>query len=135
MGLLSVLILAPLVGALVLALARGLSDESVRRLSFGLAVVVFLGSLTLLGQLPAFESTADYQFVEDMNSIPGLNIRYHLGIDGLSLWLIIQSTFLTPIAMLGSWTSVEERVKEFNIFLLILESAMIGVFCALDLFL
>ena len=135
MRILSALILTPLLGALVLAFARRLSDEMVRRLSLALAVVVFLGSLTLLSGIPRFETTADYQFVEDMPWIPGLNIRYHLGIDGLSLWLIILSTFLTPIAMLGSWTSVEERVKEFNIFLLVLEAAMIGVFCALDLFL
>jgi NADH-quinone oxidoreductase subunit M len=135
MGLLSFLILAPLAGALVLALGRGMSDESVRRFTLGLTFALFVASLGLLTQLHTFETTADYQFVEQVKWLPHYGISYHVGIDGLSLWLIILSTLLTPLSLLGSWTSVEERVREFNIFILILESAMIGVFCALDLFL
>jgi NADH-quinone oxidoreductase subunit M len=135
MGLLSILILAPLAGALVLLLGRGMSNESIRRFSLALTLVLFGLSLTLLTQLHAFESSAQYRFEEKLNWLPEWGISYHLGIDGLSLWLIILSTLLTPISLLGSWTSIEDRVREFNIFMLILESAMIGVFCALDLFL
>ena len=58
-----------------------------------------------------------------------------MGIDGLSLWLVILTTLLTPLCLLGSWTQIHERVKEFNIFMLLLEAGMLGVFCALDLFL
>ena len=61
--------------------------------------------------------------------------RYHVGVDGLSLWLVLLTTFLTPLALLGSWTSIQTRVKEFNVFMLLLEAGMIGVFVALDLFL
>jgi len=134
-NLLSILILTPLAGALVLVLARGMSNEGIRRFTFGLTSALFLVSLVLLTQLSGFESSAQYRFEEKLNWLPEWGISYHLGIDGISLWLIILSTLLTPISLLGSWTSIEERVREFNIFILILESAMIGVFCALDLFL
>jgi len=135
MGLLSLLILLPLAGALVLALGRGMSDLTVKRFSLGLTLVLFGLSLALLTQLSGFENSAEYRFEERLAWLPDWGISYHLGIDGLSLWLIILSTLLTPISLLGSWNSIEERVREFNIFILILESAMIGVFCALDLFL
>jgi NADH-quinone oxidoreductase subunit M len=135
MGLLSILILTPLMGALFLALFRGLSDEQIKRFSLGLTLVLFGVSLALLNELPNFESSASYRFTEKIPWLPQWGISYNLGIDGLSLWLIILSTLLTPISLLGSWNSIEERVREFNIFMLILESAMIGVFCALDLFL
>ena len=135
MGLLSILILTPLLGALVLALFRGMSDESIKRFTLGLTLVLFGLSLALLTELPGFESSAQYRFTEDLKWLPDWGIGYKLGIDGLSLWLIILSTLLTPLSLLGSWTSISERVREFNIFILILESAMIGVFCALDLFL
>jgi len=67
--------------------------------------------------------------------LPTLGIRYHVGVDGLSLWLIILTTFLTPISLLASWHSIHARVKAFNIFMLLLEFGMLGVFVALDLFL
>jgi NADH-quinone oxidoreductase subunit M len=63
------------------------------------------------------------------------NIHYHIGIDGISLWLVVLTTFLMPLCVLISWKSIGDRVKEFFILLLILETAMIGVFVALDLFL
>lgn len=139
MHLLSFLIFAPLAAALVLVFARGLSDESIRKVSFIASLVIFGASLGLLLQLSAFEASAEYQFVEQANwfQIPGTDrfVEYRIGIDGISLWLILLSTLLTPIALLGSWTSVTERVREFNVFILILEAAMIGVFAALDLFL
>ncbi len=135
MGVLSILILLPLAGALFLALGRGLSNSDIKRFSLALSLVLFGVSLALLTQLGGFEASADYRFEEKVTWLPDWGISYHLGIDGLSLWLIILSTLLTAISLLGSWTSIEERVREFNIFILILESAMIGVFCALDLFL
>src|SRR5690606_38885532 len=62
-------------------------------------------------------------------------ISYHVGVDGISLLLVVLTTFLTPIALLCSWESIEHRVREFCLFMLTLEAAMIGVFIALDLFL
>src|SRR5260370_11595858 len=62
-------------------------------------------------------------------------MAYHLGLEGLSLWLVILTTFLTPLCLLGSWTSIHSRVREFVVLMLLLEAGMIGVFVALDLFL
>src|SRR6185312_900825 len=62
------------------------------------------------------------------------NIHYHMGMDGVSMWLVVLTTFLTPLCVLISWTSIHERVKEFFILLLVMETALIGVFVALDLF-
>ena len=75
------------------------------------------------------------QFVTDIVWIANPEIHWHVGIDGLSLWLIILSTFLTPIAILISWRSIKDRVKEFFAFLLLLEFGLVGVFAAWDLFL
>jgi NADH-quinone oxidoreductase subunit M len=80
-------------------------------------------------------SSADYQLVERASWIPAFGIEYYVGIDGISLLLIVLTGFLTPIALLSSWESVEKKVKEFSIFILLLEAAMIGVFISLDLFL
>ena len=90
-----------------------------------------LKSLTVKGFKPA----PGMQFEVSREWMPALGIRYHVGIDGISLWLIILTTFLTPIALLGSWNSIHSRVKAFQIFMLLLEAGMLGVFVALDLFL
>jgi NADH-quinone oxidoreductase subunit M len=79
--------------------------------------------------------SADYQFVERVAWIPAFGIDYYIGIDGISLLLIVLTGFLTPIALLSSWGSVKKKVKAFSIFVLLLETAMIGVFASLDLFL
>src|SRR5207302_8491526 len=63
------------------------------------------------------------------------NIHYHLGMDGISMWLVLLTTFLVPLSVLISWTSVQESVREFFVLLLILETAMVGVFLALDMLL
>ena len=78
---------------------------------------------------------AGFQFEIDKPWIASPNIHYHMGIDGISVWLVVLTTFLTPLCVLISWTSIHERVKEFFILLLLLETALIGVFTSLDLFL
>ena len=80
-------------------------------------------------------TSADYQFVERHTWLPDFGISYHVGVDGISLLLVVLTTFLTPIALLCSWESIEQRVREFSFFMLALEAAMIGVFVSLDLFL
>src|ERR1022692_1590742 len=77
----------------------------------------------------------DFQFQIDRQWVSTPNIHYHMGIDGISLWLVVLTTFLTPLCVLISWKSIHARVKEFFILLLILETALIGVFTSLDLFL
>jgi NADH-quinone oxidoreductase subunit M len=80
-------------------------------------------------------NSADYQFVERHSWLPDFGISYHLGVDGISMLLVVLTTFLTPIALLSSWESIHDRVVLFSFFMLALEAAMIGVFVSLDLFL
>jgi NADH-quinone oxidoreductase subunit M len=130
---LTLLILLPAVGSLlVLLLGRG-KDGLARQLALGVSLVTFVVSIVLWMKFDA--SSADYQFQESYRWLPDFGISYHLGVDGISLLLVVLTTFLTPIALLCSWESVEKRVAEFAFFMLILESAMIGVFLSLDLFL
>ena len=95
--------------------------------------MTFVVSLVLWCQFDP--ASADYQFVERHAWLPDFGISYHVGVDGISLLLVVLTTFLTPIALLCSWESIEERVREFSFFMLVLEAAMIGVFISLDLFL
>src|SRR5665811_2193999 len=80
-------------------------------------------------------SRADFQFVERHDWIPSFGVQYFVGVDGISLFLLVLTGVLTPVALLSSWESVHKKVKEFSAFLLVLESAMLGVFVSLDLFL
>ena len=99
-------------------------------------VVSLLAFVLSLGLATGYRSgQTGQQFVTDIVWIANPEIHWHVGIDGLSLWLIILSTFLTPIAILLSWRSVKDRVKEFFAFLLLLEFGLVGVFAAWDLFL
>src|SRR5688500_8041378 len=81
-----------------------------------------------------FDPASDaYQLVERYPWLPDFGISYHIGVDGISLLLVVLTTFLTPISILASWESIETRVREFMFFLLALEGAMIGVFLSIDL--
>jgi len=131
--LLTSLVVLPLIGA-VLALALGRNrDALVRQFALGISLLVFAASVVLW--LRFDPTSADYQFVERYTWLPDFGISYHVGVDGISLFLVVLTTFLTPIALLCSWDSIEERVREFSFFMLVLEAAMIGVFVSLDLFL
>jgi NADH-quinone oxidoreductase subunit M len=101
------------------------------------ALVISLLTFVLSLHLPAHfhRDQAGFQFETNVQWISTPNIHYHMGMDGISLWLVVLTTFLTPLCVLVSWTSIDERVKEFFILLLVLETALMGVFVALDLFL
>jgi NADH-quinone oxidoreductase subunit M len=101
------------------------------------ALVISLLSFVLSLHLPAHfhRDQRGFQFDQNVAWISTPNIHYHLGIDGISMWLVLLTTFLTPLCVLISWKSIHERVKEFFILLLVLETGLIGVFVALDLFL
>jgi NADH-quinone oxidoreductase subunit M len=129
---LAVLVLLPVAGAIVHAFIPGHAERAHKVFALALTTVIFLLSLLLLD---GFQPVAGMQFEVSKEWMPALGIRYHVGIDGLSLWLIILTTFLTPISLLGSWKSIHSRVKAFQIFMLLLEAGMLGVFVALDLFL
>jgi NADH-quinone oxidoreductase subunit M len=133
MNLLDILIIIPFLGFLVLLFLPRENKGLIRMAGLVIALAVFVASLGLIG--PMLHSGPEYQFVTDVPWISYPAINYHIGLDGISLWLVILSTLLTPIAMLISWNSVQDRVKEFFAFLLLLEFGLIGVFVALDLFL
>jgi NADH-quinone oxidoreductase subunit M len=106
----------------------------------------FLRNWTLLGSLLTFGLSvllyqsfsakgAEFQFTEMAEWIPGLGISYNLGVDGISLWLILLTTFLTPVVVLASYSSIEHRTREYYFLLLALETGMLGAFVALDIFL
>src|SRR5436190_3570229 len=120
-------------GAALLLLFAPRRDREIR----GFALLVSLLTFVLSLHLPTHFRRPDpgFQFERDLPWIPTPNIHYHMGIDGISLWLIVLTTFLTPLCVLISWKSIHERVKEFFILLLVLETGLIGVFVSLDLFL
>ena len=132
---LSILTFLPLVGtAIILIGVRG-DDEIVARNSRWVALWTslanFFVSLLLWGYFDS--STAEFQFQELVPWIPEFKIGYHLGIDGISLFFVLLTTLLTPICILASWESITSRVKEYMIAFLVMETMMIGMFCALDL--
>ena len=133
MPLLTLLILLPLAGSVLLFLTRPGQERLVRQIALGVSLATF--ALSLYMWMKFDPSLADYQFVERHSWLPEFGISYHVGVDGISLLLVVLTTFLTPIALLCSWDSIENRVRAFSFFMLALEAAMIGVFISLDLFL
>src|SRR6202140_4942822 len=129
----SILIFFPAVGSLALLLLRGDDHVFIRRIALIVSVAEFLFSLLLLRG--ASFTSGDYRLVEYGQWITSPPIHYHLGVDGISLFLVILTTFLTPISVIASWSSIGHRVKEFFVMLLMLEVGVIGVFLSLDLFL
>jgi NADH-quinone oxidoreductase subunit M len=129
--LLSLLIFLPLAGVVALLLVRADDHIWIRRVALAIALVEFALSLLLLRGF-AVASTA-YQFEELHDWIPSPPVHYHLGVDGISLFLVLLTTFLVPVAMLASWKSIEQRTQGFFITLLVLETGMVGVFLSLDL--
>jgi NADH-quinone oxidoreductase subunit M len=131
--LLSIIIFFPAVAGLALLLLRGEDHVWIRRLALTISLVEFAFSLLLIPKVPV--GVAGYQLEEFAKWINVPPINYHLGVDGISLFLVILTTFLTAVSVLASWTSIHSRVKEFFFMLLMLEVGIIGVFLSLDLFL
>ena len=125
----------PLVGVLVILLLPRGATKAVRWTALLASLATFGFSLAMLGQFDA--ANPDLQLIvrAPWIRVAGWTIEYHLGVDGLSILLVLLTTLLMPIGILSTWTAVEERVKEFMIFFLLLEVGMVGVFLALDLFL
>ena len=131
--LLSIIIFFPAIAGLALLLLRGDDHVWIRRLALTISLVEFAFSLLLIPKVPI--GVAGYQLEEFAKWINVPPINYHLGVDGISLFLVILTTFLTAVSVLASWTSIHSRVKEFFFMLLMLEVGIIGVFLSLDLFL
>ena len=132
--LLSIITFLPLVGALIIMLARD-EDEArlatnARNMALWTSFITFVVSLLVWF---GFETgTAEFQFVERAEWLPEFGIGYHMGVDGISMPFVLLSTLLTPICVLASWDAVKHRVKEYMIAFLVLETMMVGMFCALD---
>jgi len=133
--LLSIITFLPLVGALAILLIVQSDDPEIlaRNARYGAlwtSLVTFVVSIFLWF---GFErGTADFQYIEHVEWIPDFNISYQMGVDGISMPFVLLSTLLTPICILASWDSIKVRVKEYMIAFLVLETMMVGMFCALD---
>lgn len=134
--LLSMLIILPLIGVAFIGFfikEDSNGAKNARLTALWTTLVTFIASLVLWWQFDP--TTADFQFVEKMAWFEGYGINYYLGVDGISLFMIILTTFLMPICILCSWEAITKRVREYMIAFLLLEACVIGVFCALDMLL
>ncbi|MFQ5603520.1 MAG: NADH-quinone oxidoreductase subunit M [bacterium] len=129
---LTIITFLPLPGALIISLIKKQNQSAIKITAFAITLLIFCLSVPLYFQ---FDATAAMQFTERVDWIPAWGVGYHLGIDGISLFMVLLTTFLTPIVILSSWNSVTKNVKGYLISLLVLEAGILGVFVALDLFL
>jgi len=131
---LSLLTFLPLVGVLFILCVRG-DEETVARNARATALLttVFTFVLSVYMYVAFDKNSAEFQFVEQRPWLQDFNVFYKMGVDGISVFFVLLSAFLTPVCILASWESITKRVKEYMIAFLILETMMIGMFCALDL--
>jgi len=122
----------PAVTSLIVLLLPRTSPGLIRGVALAGALASFLVSLVILVSFQV--GVAEFQMVEKLQWIPSIGAEWHLGVDGISLFLIVLTTLLTVLCLLASWHSIHERVQEYHFFFLLLEAGMIGVFAALDLF-
>ena len=138
MGILTILTFFPLFGVLVLLLLKPItrrepSDNTIKGIAIGTAVISFL--LTL-GVMAGFNSSnPDLQFVDKFDWIPNWGISYYMGVDGISILMVLLTSFIMMLAIISSWSAIKEQVRLYYIFMLLLSVGMMGVFLAQDLFL
>jgi NADH-quinone oxidoreductase subunit M len=139
---LTIVTFLPAAGAVLLLLFPR-RHRDIRWFALAISLITLLASLHLPWHFresaasfaPSATANSQFAFEIDRQWITTPNIHYHMGVDGISLWLVILTTFLVPLCVMVSWKSIQDRVKEFFILMLLLETAMIGVFTSLDLFL
>ena len=131
-NILTIVTFTPAAGALLLLFYNKQHGRSIRAFALVITILTFIFSLHLIVHFDS--STPDFQFGIKVPWMPAYGIDYAMGVDGISVFLILLATLLSPLAILASW-SVHERLKEYFIFMLLLETGMIGVFASLDLFL
>ncbi len=131
--LLNVVVFLPLAGALLAVLLPRDEVRQHKALAFAVSLATFAASLWLWAGFDLSRGAPEFQFVTLVPWIASAGISYHVGLDGVALLLVMLTTALSPIVVLSSWNAVHERVKEFQIALLVLETAMLGTFAALDL--
>ena len=132
---LSIVIFLPLLGVIAIVLLRRLGASAVKWIALLISLLTFAISIKLYIDYNATATEGLFQLDEKLDWIPGIRASYHIGIDGISLWLVLLTTFLTPICVLAAWNAVEKGLSGFMMSLLALETGMLGVFCSLDLLL
>ena len=132
--LLSIMTFLPLAGVLIiLATVRGsgeVADRNAKYVALYTSLFTFAFGLYMFANFDG--NSAEFQFVETSSWLKPFGINYHMGVDGISMFFVLLSVFLTPICIISAWDAIKKRVKEFMIAFLILESFMVGTFCALD---
>src|SRR5438309_5226831 len=134
--LLTALILVPVIGALATvaySFVPNRREEHYKWIALAFSTATFLLSLLLIRG--AWGALADFRFEENVSWIGSIGARYHVGVDGISLWLVLLTTLLVPVSILSSWTAIEKRQLSYYAFMLVLAAAMVGVFVSLDLLL
>lgn len=132
---LSLVLWLPALGAVLLLFVPRTQEELCRRIALAFSIATFAVSCALPVLFVGDAATETLQFVQRLPWIADWGIEYFIGIDGVSLWLVLLTTFLTPIVVLSTWDSVHKYVRYFQVLMLLLETAMLGVFVAQDLFL
>ena len=130
---LSLITFLPLIAAFFIAFINEKNESFIRVLTFGVLVIDFIISLPLFFYFDP--TTYHMQFVERIPWIKSLGFQYYVGVDGISLFLVLLTTFLTPIAQLSTWKAIGNKVKMFNLVILFMQTGMLGVFISLDMFL
>ena len=128
-SILSIVLFTPLAGLLVLLLIPSSNERAIKLWANAVALLGFLVSLPLVFW---FDSAKDYQFEQRLTWIPTLGASYHIGIDGIGLLLVMLTTIIGVIAVLSSWNAIQDRLKEYYAFFLLLQTGMLGVFMSLD---
>jgi len=132
-SLLSIMTFLPLAGVLMILFIRGddaLVEKNAKRMA--LYTSLFTLGFAIYALLKFDPSNSDFQFVEHSSWLKGFGISYHMGVDGISILFVLLAAFLTPVCIVSAWNSIKTRVKEFMVAFLVLETLMIGTFCALD---
>jgi NADH-quinone oxidoreductase subunit M len=129
----SIVLFLPLVGFLIIMLMGRLSDERIKWVAFTTSLITFGLSIVMLANFESGVSGLQMEHVAEW--IPSANIGYHVGVDGLSIWLVLLTTFIMPLAMVSSFRPIKDRVRLYYGFMLLLEMAMLGVFVSHDMFL
>ncbi|MFA3782106.1 NADH-quinone oxidoreductase subunit M [Melioribacteraceae bacterium 4301-Me] len=131
--LLTYLLLTPVAGSLIVLLLKEEKPKAIRWFTFAVSLLTFVISLVIYSKFD--KSVSGFQFQDKIVWVKSLNISYFVGIDGVSLLLILLTTFLTPLTLLSSWKAIDRKVKMFSFMMLFLETGMVGVFMSLDMFL
>ena len=129
---LTILLFIPVLGAILLLFFNKKNENLIRYFGLTVSVIVFILSLILYFNFNV--ENGDFQFLYKFKWISNLNISFFVGLDGMSMLLLLLTTFITPLTLISSWSSIKKNVKEFTFFMLLLETGIIGVFISLDLF-